>query len=67
MTNELPEMAKALARDRVARHRAGRRRIDYAPAPDVLAYLDQVMADSPGASYREVLDHLLRAAETTLS
>lgn len=68
MPNELPETQRSIARDRVARHRAGKHRIDYAPAPDVLAWIDQVLADSPpGCSYRLVLDHLLRAARKVLA
>jgi hypothetical protein len=68
MPNKLPETQRSLARDRVARHRAGKHRIDYAPAPDVLAWIDQVMADSPpGFSRRQILDHLLREAQKVLA
>lgn len=68
LNSELQETQRAIARDRVARHRAGKHRIDYAPAPDVLAWIDQVMEDSPpGCSYRLVLDHLLREAKKVLA
>jgi len=69
-TNQLPEMtpetAKALARNRVARHRAGKHRIDYVPAPDVLAWIERVKAYNPGASYHKVIDRLLREAQKAL-
>ncbi len=52
---------------RVARYRAGKHRIDYAPAPDVLVWIDEVMEDNPGSSYRQILDHILREAQKVLA
>ena len=44
---------------RVARFRARHRRIDFVPTPDMLAWVEKVRVHNGGASYTEVINHLL--------
>jgi len=51
------------AQARVARYRAKTRRIDYAPAKDVLELIERTRTDNPGCSYQSAIDFLLKEAE----
>lgn len=66
MDNEVKD-AKVMARVRVQRYRAKHRRIDYAPAPDVLAVIERHVAAGMDNCIAGALDMLIAAGDKAIS
>ena len=59
--------AKVMARVRVQRYRAKHRRIDYAPAPAVLAVIERHLTDGLDNCTAGTIDRLIIAGDKAIS
>lgn len=66
MDNEVKD-AKVTARVRVQRYRAKHRRIDYAPAPEVLAVIERHLTAGLDNCVAGVIDRLVAAGDKAIS
>lgn len=60
-------MARVAARVRVQRYRATHRRIDYAPAPEVLAVIERHLAAGLDNCVAGVIDRLIDAGDKAIT
>ncbi len=66
MDSELKD-GKISARLRVQRYRAKHRRIDYVPAPEVLALIERHLADGLDNCIAGVVDRLIEAGDKAIA
>ena len=66
MDNEVKD-AKVMARVRVQRYRAKHRRIDYAPAPEVLAVIERHLTAGLDNCAAGVIDRLIEAGDKAIT
>ncbi len=67
MTNTKPSEPRPGSRASMHRYRAKHRRIDYVPAPDVLAIVERLRQQGTEKCLAGVIDQLVRAGEKLIS
>jgi hypothetical protein len=67
VSTEIKVSNKVTARNRLAKYRSKRLRLDYYPAEDVIKFIKRIRALNPSVGYQAIIDDLLRKADKAIS